>query len=85
MLKKNLKLHVKLGDKVTIIAGKNKGLTGDIIRMLPKKQQVVVKGINTKTKHTKPRQKSEVGKLVVFEAPIDCSNVKLCQDRKSVV
>jgi large subunit ribosomal protein L24 len=78
MLKKKLKLHVKLGDKVIVITGKNKGLTGEIIKTFPKRQQVVVKGINTKTKHTKPRQKSEVGKLVVFEAPIDCSNVKIC-------
>lgn len=79
MVKKNIKLNVKLGDKVIIITGKNKGLTGDIIRIIPKKQQVVVNGINTKTKHSKPKQKTEAGKLVVFEAPIDCSNVRIHQ------
>ncbi|NER07747.1 MAG: 50S ribosomal protein L24, partial [Okeania sp. SIO3C4] len=71
------KMHVKKGDTVQIIAGKDKGKVGEIIQVLPKVSKVVVKDVNVKTKHVKPQQEGESGKIVNIEAPIHSSNVML--------
>lgn len=71
------KLHVKRGDKVEIIAGKDKGKTGNIIQAFPKDGKVVVKGCNMATKHRKARKQGEVGEIIQVEAPINISNVLL--------
>ena len=76
MRKKKASLSIKLGSSVKIIAGKDKGKVGEVTGIFPSKQKVIDKGINTKTKHVKPTQKSESGKLSFFEAPIHYSNVK---------
>lgn len=76
MLKKT-KLHVKIGDLVTIISGFHKNETGEIIKVNKKTGKVVVKGINFKFKHIKPNTENEIGEIKQFEAPIHHSNVKL--------
>lgn len=79
------KMHVKKGDTVQVIAGKEKGKVGEILRTIPKESQVVVKGVNIKTKHVKPQQEGESGQIVTFEAPVHSSNVMLYSTKQNVV
>ena len=74
---KSQKLHVKIGDVVTVISGFHKNETGEIIKIDQKTGKVVVKGINFKFKHIKPNTENEIGEIKQFEAPIHHSNVKL--------
>jgi len=76
MLKQN-KLHVKVGDLVTIISGFHKNETGEVIKINKKTGKIVVKGINFKFRHMKPNTENEIGEIKQLEAPIDHSNVKL--------
>ena len=74
---KSQKLHVKVGDVVTVISGFHKNETGEITKIDQKTGKVVVKGINFKFKHIKPKTENEIGEIKQFEAPIHHSNVKL--------
>ena len=74
---KSQKLHVKVGDSVTVISGFHKNETGEITKIDRKTGKVVVKGINFKFKHMKPNTENEIGEIKQFEAPIHHSNVKL--------
>jgi large subunit ribosomal protein L24 len=74
---KNKKLHLKVGDQVTIISGSYKNETGDVIQVSRKTGKVIVKGINLKFKHAKPTTENEIGEIKQFEAPIHHSNVKV--------
>ena len=76
-MRKQQKMHVKIGDNVTIISGFDKKKTGEIIKIYPNTGKVIVKGINFKFKHVKPNTENEVGEIKQFEAPIHHSNVKL--------
>jgi len=69
-------MQVKKGDKVKIIAGKDKGKTGNISRSLPAINKVVVEGINIFKKHLKARKQGEKGSIIEVSMPIDASNVK---------
>ena len=71
------KVHVKIGDMVTIISGFHKNETGEIIKINQKTGKVIVKGINFKFKHVKPNSDNEIGEIKQFEAPIHHSNLKL--------
>nr|YP_009497120.1 ribosomal protein L24 [Psammoneis obaidii]AWT39833.1 ribosomal protein L24 [Psammoneis obaidii] len=71
------KLHVKVGDTVTVISGFYKNETGEIIKINKNTGKVIVKGINFKFKHIKPNTETEIGEIRQFEAPIHHSNVKL--------
>lgn len=71
------KIHVKIGDIVTIISGFNKNESGEILKINKKTGKVLVKGINFKYKHIKPNTENEIGEIKQFEAPIHHSNVKL--------
>lgn len=75
-MKKN-KIHVKNGDTVQVISGKHKGEIGTITKILNKTSQVIIENLNIKTKHVRPAQKEESGKIITFEAPIHSSNVML--------
>jgi large subunit ribosomal protein L24 len=74
---KQKKLHVKVGDLVTVRSGFNKNEIGEIIKVNKKTGKVIVKGINFKFKHIKPNTENEIGEIKQFEAPIHHSNVKL--------
>lgn len=78
------RMHVKSGDTVQVITGKDRGKVGEILRALPKKSQVVVKGVNIRTRHVKPRQEGESGQIVTEEAPIHSSNVMLYSEKQKV-
>ena len=70
-------MNFKVGDKVVVIAGKDKGKEGKIIKTLKKDNKVVVEGINMVTKHVKPNAQNEQGGIVKQEAPINVSNVMI--------
>ena len=70
-------MFIKSNDKVKVIAGKDKGKEGVVLRVLPAKDRVVVKGVNVVKKHQKPNNANPNGGIVEFEAPIHVSNVML--------
>lgn len=78
------KMHVKKGDTVQVISGSDKGKVGEVLRTIPKLSQVVVQGVNVKTKHAKPQQEGESGQIVTFEGPIHSSNVMLYSTKQKV-
>lgn len=68
-------MHVKKGDKVQVISGKDKGKQGVILAAYPKKNRVLVEGVNIVKKHSKPSQANPQGGIISQEAPIHVSNV----------
>ena len=75
-------MKVKVGDKVKVLAGKDKGKEGTITVTLKKKDKVVVSGINIVKKHMKPNAQNETGGILEVEAPIHVSNVKVIDSNK---
>jgi large subunit ribosomal protein L24 len=71
------KIDIKKNDRVMVIAGKDKGKSGRVIRVLPGKNQLMVEKINFIKRHTKPTQKLKHGGVIEKESPINASNVKL--------
>ncbi|MFA9556490.1 50S ribosomal protein L24 [Evansella sp. AB-rgal1] len=69
------KLHVKKGDTVKVISGKDKGKEGKILEAYPSQSRVLVEGVNLIHKHAKPSQANPQGGIVNQEAPIHVSNV----------
>jgi large subunit ribosomal protein L24 len=68
-------LHVKKGDKVQVISGKDKGKQGVILEAYPSRERVLVEGVNIVKKHSKPSQLNPQGGIIDMEAPIHVSNV----------
>jgi large subunit ribosomal protein L24 len=68
-------MHVKKGDKVKVISGKDRGKEGTILQAFPKKDRVLVEGINMVKKHAKPSQDNPQGGILELEASIHVSNV----------
>ncbi|MDL2286936.1 50S ribosomal protein L24 [Desulfococcaceae bacterium OttesenSCG-928-F15] len=73
----SVKTHIKKDDKVKIIAGKDKGKIGKILRVIRKDNQVIVENINKVKRHQKPDMKNRQGGIIEKEAPIHLSNVML--------
>lgn len=71
------KLHVKKDDLVIVIAGKEKGKTGKVLRVLPDSGQVMVESLNVVKRHTRPTRGGAQGGIIEKEAPFDASNVQL--------
>lgn len=71
------KLHVKIGDLVTIISGFHKNESGEVTQINKKTGKIIVKKINFKFKHVKPNTENEIGEIKQLEAPIHHSNVKV--------
>ncbi|ADU28423.1 50S ribosomal protein L24 [Evansella cellulosilytica] len=69
------KLHVKKGDTVKVISGKDKGKEGTILEAYPSQSRVLVEGVNVVKKHAKPSQTNPQGGIISKEAPIHVSNV----------
>lgn len=67
---------LKKGDKVLVIAGNDKGRSGEVLGF--RKNRVVVQGINIRKKHLKRSQEQKTGQLIDIECPIDISNVSIC-------
>ena len=74
------KMHIKKGDTVLVISGKDKGLTGKVIQAYPERERVLVEGVNRIKKHTKVGQTqrgAKTGGIITQEAPIHITNVML--------
>src|SRR5688572_6556173 len=67
--------HIRTGDTVMIIAGRDRGKQGRVLRLLPEKNRVVVEGVNRVWKHVKPSQRNPQGGRIQKDAPIHMSNV----------
>jgi large subunit ribosomal protein L24 len=77
-------MKIKKGDNVIVIAGKDNGKTGKILKAMPKESMVIVEGLNLRKKHQKAKGQGQKGQLVEFSAPIHVSNVMLVADGKRV-
>ena len=71
---------IKKGDNVIVIAGKDKGAKGEVLKVIPDENRVLVRGVNLVKRHQKPSQ-TDPGGLKTFEAPIHVSNVALADPR----
>lgn len=79
------KIHVKKGDLVMVITGKDAGKKGKVLEVIPKKGRVVVEKVNIVKRHTRPSQANPQGGILEKEAPIHSSNVMLfCPECNSV-
>jgi large subunit ribosomal protein L24 len=74
--------HVKKGDQVKVISGNQKGATGKILEVLPKKAQVLIEGVRIIKKHTRKSQDQPQGAIIEREGPIHVSNVQLVEKGK---
>ena len=76
-------MKIKVNDQVKILAGKDKGKTGIVIKTLRNEDKVVVDGINIAKKHQKPNNANENGGIIEFPAPIHVSNVKKIEEKET--
>ena len=74
--------HIRKGDTVIVTAGNDKGATGEVLRVLPRDNRVVVQGINVRAKHIKPSDANPQGGIIRREMPIHISNVSPVVDGK---
>ena len=70
-----MKLHVKKGDTVKVIAGDDKGKVAKVLKVFPEKNKAIVEGVNVNKKHTKPNARNTQGGIIEQEAPIHLSNL----------
>lgn len=75
------KIHVRKGDQVLVLSGKDGGKKGKVLSVMPDKGMVIVEGVNMSTKHKKPKSKYQQGGIVHQEAPIYSSKVMLICDK----
>ncbi len=79
-----IKMRIRKGDTVQVINGKDKGKTGEVLRTFPYENRVTVQGINLRTRHVKPTQEGETGRIVTEEASVHASNVMIYSTEKKV-
>lgn len=70
-------MKIKKGDTVQVLSGNDKGKTGEVLEVIPKTQKVVVKGVNIRKKHVKPRKQGEEGGILSVECSIPNSKVNV--------
>jgi len=80
----HMKLKIKKGDQVKVIAGSNKGKTGKVQKVYPKTMRILVEGVNLMKRHTKPSQAAPQGGIISKERPLHYSNVMLMDDAGKV-
>lgn len=71
------KIHVRKGDTVLVVTGKNAGKKGKVLEVIPAKSKIVIEGVNIVKRHSKPTQKLPQGGILEKEAPINSSNAML--------
>ena len=69
-------MHIKKGDKVTVISGKDKGKSGTVARAFPKLDRVIIDGVNVVKKHQRAQKGGKKGQIIERPLPIHVSNVK---------
>jgi large subunit ribosomal protein L24 len=77
-------MKIKKADNVIVIAGKDKGKTGKVLKVMPKDNLIVVEGLNLQKKHKKAVSKDKKGQMIELSAPLHISNVMLVVDGKGV-
>lgn len=70
-------MKLKKGDNVIVLSGNDKGKTGEVLEIIPKTQKVIVKGVNIRKKHVKPRKAGEEGGIIPSEFPIHSCKVNV--------
>ncbi len=70
-------MKIKKGDNVKVLSGNDKGKTGEVLEVIPKTQKIIVKGINVRKKHVKPRKQGEEGGIIPVECAIHASKVNV--------
>lgn len=76
----NAKMHVRTGDTVVVLSGKDKGKKGKVLSVDPKKRMVIVEGVSMASKHKKPRKMGEQGGIIKQETPIyACKVMNVCK------
>jgi len=70
-------MRIKTGDKVKVIAGKDKGKKGKVLQVFPEKNKASVEGVNLAIKHMRPRRQGEQGQKIEFPAPLNVSNLMI--------
>jgi large subunit ribosomal protein L24 len=70
-------MRIKKGDTVKVLSGNDNGKTGEVIQVIPKDQKVIVKGVNVRKKHVKPRKQGEEGGIISVECPIHIAKVNV--------
>lgn len=81
----SVKLHIRKGDTVKVIAGDSKGQSGKVLEVIVDKNRAIVEGVNMISKHTKPNAKNPQGGIVKQEAPINISNLQLLDPKSGKV
>lgn len=75
------KILIKKGDTVAVIAGKDRGKTGKVMKVLPKENRLIVENLNLRKRHVRPKRQGQKGQTVETAAPIHTSNVQiLCKN-----
>ena len=74
------KIRIRKGDKVIVTSGKNKGKTGEVIKVMPNKNRALVRGINVVKRHTKPAQ-NNAGGIIEKESSINISNISFYEEK----
>lgn len=77
----NNKVHVKKGDMVYVLSGKDKGKKGKVLDVNPSDMMVLVEGVNMSTKHKKPRNRYQQGGIIHQESPVNSSKVMVVCDK----
>lgn len=75
------KMKIKKGDTVVVITGKDKGVKGEVLKVLPQESRVIVQGVNVAKKHRKPSQLNPQGGIENIELPVHVSNVALADPK----
>ena len=70
-------MRIKKGDTVKVLSGNDKGKTGEVLEVIPKTEKIIVKGVNIRKKHIKPRKQGEEGGIVPVECAIHSSKVNV--------
>ena len=70
-------MRIKKGDTVKVLSGNDKGKTGEVLEVIPKTEKIIVKGVNIRKKHVKPRKAGEQGGIIPTEFPIHSSKVNV--------
>ena len=70
-------MRIKKGDTVQVLSGNDKGKTGEVLEVIPKSEKIIVKGVNIRKKHVKPRKQGEEGGIIPIECAIHSAKVNV--------
>ena len=70
-------MKIRKGDNVKVLSGNDKGKTGEVLEVIPNTQKIIVKGVNIRKKHVKPRKQGEEGGIIPVECAIHSSKVNV--------